>query len=49
MTNPISTYESALGKAIAIWSSGRRIPFALAVELVEQGYDVGTLEKAHRR
>jgi hypothetical protein len=39
--------QSALGKAIALWSAGRNIPFTLAVELVEQGYDVGALRQAH--
>ena len=40
-------YESALGKAIAYWRSGRIIPMALAVELMAEGYDVGALEARH--
>ena len=40
-------YESALGKAIAYWSSGRIIPMGIAVELMAEGYDVGALEARH--
>ena len=40
-------YESALGKAIAYWRSGRIIPMTLAVELIGDGYDVGALEAQH--
>ena len=41
-------YESALGKAIAYWRSGRVIPMDLAVELMAEGwYDVGALEAHH--
>ena len=40
-------YESALGKAIAYWRSGRLIPMTLAVELMADGYDVGALEAQH--
>ena len=40
-------YESALGKAIAYWRSGRLIPMTLAVELMGEGYDVGVLEAQH--
>lgn len=40
-------YESALGKAIAYWSSGRLIPMNLAIELVADGYDVCALEARH--
>ena len=41
--NP-DNYESALGKAIAYWRSGRLIPLTLATELMTDGYDVGALE-----
>lgn len=44
--NP-DNYESALGKAIAYWRSGRIIPMTLAVELMGDGYDVGALEARH--
>ena len=40
-------YESALGKAIAYWRSGKLIPLTLATELMAEGYDVGTLEAHH--
>ncbi len=40
--------QSALGRAIAIWSRGQRIPLTLAAELMEDGYDVPALERAHR-
>ena len=44
--NP-DNYESALGKAVAYWRSGRIIPMMLAVELMSKGYDVGVLEAQH--
>ena len=44
--NP-DNYESALGKAIAYWRSGRPIPLTLATELMAEGYDVGVLEAQH--
>ena len=37
-------YYSALGKAIAYWRSGHIIPLSLAVELMDDGYDIGVLE-----
>lgn len=40
-------FTSALGKAIAIWSQGRHIPLTLASELIEQGYDLGILQRRH--
>lgn len=43
------SFRSALGRAIAIWSQGKNIPVTLAVELMQQGYDVAALERAHRR
>ncbi|CDN47539.1 hypothetical protein [Neorhizobium galegae] len=48
MTN-LNEMQSTLGKAIAIWRSGRNITFAMGTELREQGYDVAALAKAHRR
>jgi len=42
-------FQSALGRAIALWSQGRHIPFTLAAELIEQGYDVGSLQRFHMR
>ncbi|WP_313196182.1 hypothetical protein [Shinella zoogloeoides] len=47
MTN-FNEMQSTLGKAIAIWKSGRNVTFAMAMELREQGYDVAALAKAHR-
>ena len=44
--NP-DNYESALGKAIAYWRSGRLIPMMLVEELMGEGYDVGALEAKH--
>jgi|HigsolmetaAR202D_1030399.scaffolds.fasta_scaffold04708_3 hypothetical protein len=46
--NPMN-FQSALGRAIAIWSQGKNIPLTLAVELMQQGYDVAALERAHRK
>ena len=40
-------FESALGKAVAYWRSGRLIPMTLAGELMSKGYDVGALETQH--
>lgn len=40
-------YESALGKAVAYWRSGRLIPMMLAGELMSEGYEVGALEAKH--
>jgi hypothetical protein len=42
-------YESALGQAIAVWRTGHRISLVLAAKLMEEGYDVATLERRHRR
>jgi hypothetical protein len=47
MTN-INEMQSTLGKAIAIWKSGRNITFVMARELIEQGFDVAALARAHR-
>lgn len=43
------TMQSALGQAIQLWSKGKRIPLTIAVELMEEGYDVPALERAHFR
>jgi hypothetical protein len=40
--------DSALGKAIQLWSKDRPVPLTIAVELMELGYDVATLERVHR-
>lgn len=40
-------YGSALGRAIQQWSNGLPIPLTLAVELMEQGFDVPALEARH--
>lgn len=49
MNPAVNEMQSTLGKAIAIWKSGRNVSFAMATELREQGYDVATLAKAHRQ
>lgn len=41
------TYESSLGRAIAILRAGNRIPPSLAADLRDQGYDIATLHTAH--
>lgn len=40
--------RSALSIAISLWRAGRRINLVLAAELMEQGYDVPSLERFHR-
>jgi hypothetical protein len=42
-------FESALGQAIAVWRTGRRISLVLFAKLVAEGYDVPALERAYRR
>jgi hypothetical protein len=36
--------KSILGKAISLWQKGSPIPMDLFAELIEQGYDVPSLE-----
>lgn len=43
----MGTHESALGRALAMWRAGKHIPLTLAAELMEEGFDVPTLERAH--
>ena len=43
----MQTYESALGKAIALLNNGQRLPIALTAELRDQGYDIPSLHTAH--
>ncbi len=43
----MNTYESPLGRAIAILRAGSRIPPTLAAELRELGYDLPSLHTAH--
>ena len=45
--NEPDQYESALGRAIAQWRTGRPIPMTLAAELLQQGFDVAALEARH--
>jgi len=40
---------SALAQAIAIWKRGQRISLVLATKLMEEGYDLPSLERAYRR
>lgn len=42
-------YTSTLGRSIAYWQSGSHIPLTLATELMEEGYDVGSLEAHHMK
>ncbi|MBD8687049.1 MULTISPECIES: hypothetical protein [unclassified Rhizobium] len=48
MNTNVNEMQSTLGKAIAIWRTGRNINFGMAMELREQGYDVAALAQAHR-
>lgn len=41
-------YQSPLGQAIHQWQRGNAIPLTLAVELMGEGFDVPSLEAAHR-
>lgn len=47
--NDHTTFQSSLGKAIALWSQGKRISMTLAADLMAEGYDVPSLERRHRR
>lgn len=40
-------YKTPLGKAIAILSGGRKLPLHVAVELMQEGFDVGAIERRH--
>lgn len=42
-------FTSPLGRAIAIWNTGRPISLTLAVKLMEEGYDVTALERHHMK
>lgn len=42
-------YGSTLARAIAYWQRGVHIPLTLATELMEEGYDVGSLEAHHMK
>lgn len=46
---PEEEYRSALGLAIAILKSGKRLPLHVAAELMREGYDVPALERRHFR
>ena len=41
------TYESSLGRAIALLRAGHRLPPSLAADLRDQGFDIATLHTAH--
>lgn len=41
------TYDSAIGKAIALLRQGSRLPPSLAAELRDLGYDIPSLHTAH--
>lgn len=40
----VEEYQSAIGKAIDLWSQGKHIPMTLYTELLENGFDVPRLE-----
>ena len=40
---------NALSRALDLWRSGRRLPPNHAAELVEEGYDPGSLQRFHLR
>lgn len=41
------TYESDIGRAIALLRAGKRLPISLTLALREQGYDIPSLHTAH--
>ena len=41
------SYESAIGRAIALLNNGQRLSPVLTAELREQGYDIPSLHTAH--
>jgi len=41
--------KSALATAISLWRAGKKIDLTLYAELVEQGYDVPSLERFYRK
>lgn len=43
------TAQSALGRAIQLWRDGKRISMVLAAELMADGYDLPSLERAYRK
>jgi hypothetical protein len=45
----LDTFDSAIGKAIAHWQEGLPISMTLFAELLEQGYDVPTLENQYMK
>lgn len=40
---------SALSQAITIWQAGRNISLVLFAKLMDEGYDVPTLQRAYKR
>jgi hypothetical protein len=42
-------YVSPLSRAIAIWQAGKNIPLDVAAALMAEGYDVPSLERAHKQ
>jgi hypothetical protein len=40
-------FTTPLAKAIAVWSQGRRISLTLATQLLQEGYDLASLERRH--
>lgn len=46
-TFPATEVRSKLDRAVAKWEAGRRIPYDLAVDLIEEGYDLPALKAKH--
>lgn len=42
-------YQTTLSKAIDILSSGKYLPYTMIRDLIDEGWDVPTLEKAYFR
>lgn len=40
-------YETPLARAIATWQNGQSIPMDLFADLMEQGFDVPSLERRY--
>jgi hypothetical protein len=41
--------RSPLTRAIEIWKTGRNISMTLAVKLMQEGFDVPSLERAYKQ
>jgi hypothetical protein len=41
--------HSSIGRAVSFWGQSRRIPFDLARELMDEGFDLPALEAHHMK